>query len=1045
MGALPEQTSEFGFGGSLSEKEDSWLSSSGLGTLHNCVQDKTGALEKHPGYVAFPTNFRNGDSLATGGTIMDVPYTNVGPRKLLKRGDLVAGVDNGLLYAKNDEWTLQGRVSPWVCEQRTVCQVDAVTPHFDCCCSGDWIYSAFETHAGSIQVAVTYAPSDETVVVLGGNGATGSNVPSSGINEPRIVAIDATGTAILFYMSGTQGKYHVVTPAGIGVAANITLKAGYDVVSDPVGHVVWTVLMLTSVTVESDRYTYAAGALSISATTSVAATAVNAVTLTVDVANNRIVFGWADSIETPPASGIFAQTLRAKSMTLNYGAVNWATRNIWTESSPAGILGGHQLTNLGAASSPFDGHFFTFNTDFSVNGSGAVGHWVSATGVVEGGGGIADPGDINAPLARVCSRPAWDVATQRMFCLSYGDIVNERRVHLVLGVEPRSAAGKASPHPLRFGVLGAFSYLTAGAILFGEYISRPFQDANGNWHLQSLELGGQGATLQLLCDYTLFADERVGEFAELGKATYITGAVLSQWDGKRVCEAGFFYDPIEFLSATATTGGSMRPGDYVYAVTYGRMTATGELVRSRPSLSQTITVPAGTLTNTVTMAARMPGPSNLTNEDFETVTAVEFWRSDLGTTAPLYLVGRTYVNILISADVTFLDTTAGNAGKEQLYSDGTNGEIANTPPASPLSMCQWRNRLWMTDGEQIYYTKEAAATRAAEWSQVFFAVSRGAPKRLTAVAPLGEVLIAFAEDSTSYVYGDGPGADGSGSTLVGPMPAITELGCMRAAGIAQLPDGLLVPTRRGLQLLSGKREYAYIGAAIETTLAAFPRVRCARHISGTNRVWISLANEALTDGVVVLYDTLHKTFGTVFTHAESFGLDIVPCSSIDVNGVHSFSAERGDVYDQSATSFCLTKGAVVLKYGQQIETPWFKGSGPSAELRARRFILLAKLLGTSSLLIEIAYDFSDTYHYSISTDPTTYADMEGNPDTFQLRIPFPRQRCQSYRMRFTELPPFLTGESAGFRFVALHMTTSLRPGSGKLLSKNNSPAAFAKV
>lgn len=1022
MGALPEQIAEFGFGGSLTEKEDSWLSSSGFGTLQNCTQDKTGALEKHPGYSVASSTIRNGNAniAAPFGSLMDVQGTLGAPR-FFKRGDQVAVVADGLLYARADELTLQGRVSPWVCEQRTVCRSSAV--RLDCCCSGNWSYSAYETSVG-VNVAVTYLPTGETIVIF--QTDTSGIFPSG--TQPRIVPLDNAGTVVLFYLNGAQGKYNFITPDAVSGPLLITLKSGYDVVSDPATSQVWTTYLSSSVLVTSNAYTFGGGVLSIHATTSHAATAATGeCSIAVDVPSNRLVYCWMDNV---------AGTLNlfAISQAIDYSSTIWSARAVWQGAPGAG--------NVGVAFAPAIGHFFVFTDTPNTR---TVGRWVDLTGTVQGGV-PSTSGDVIAPWTTLRSRPAWDLAGQRMFFLvdANCDLVlgKGRRGHLVLGIEPRSTLGRLNPLTQRFGVLAAFSYLTAGVPtpnFIPDRISRPFLDSNGIWHVQSFEIGGQGATLQLLCDYALIVDDRVGVFAELGKATYITGAVLSQWDGTRVCEAAFLLDPnnLQFTSVTSP-GGNIAIGTYVYAVTYARMTTTGELVRSRPSLTLTGNVAAN---NTIlTLSVDGTGPSNLIDQDATSVVYAELWRSEQNTTSPLYLAERVAVNLFSSGSPVFTDAAASYAGigVEQLYSDGTNGEIANTPPASPLSLCQWRNRLWITDGEQIYYTKEAAATRAAEWSQAFFAISRGAPERLTAVAPLGEVLMAFSEDRSSYVYGDGPGASGDGSTLVGPVPVISELGCTQPAGIAQLPDGLLVPTRRGLQFLDGKREFSYIGAAIEKTLAAFPLVRCARHIGGTNRVWICLATSDLTSGVAVLLDTFHKTFATVFPFNASFaGHNVTQCSTIDSNGVHAFSTNDGSIYDPNASYLFGS-----AKYSQLVETPWFKGNGVSAELRARRFIMLMKNLGSSSLVIEIGYDFLDTYHYSITVHAADFAAMEDNPDTLKLRIPFPRQRCQSYRLRFTEIN--LSAASQGFRFVSLRMSTSLRPGSGKLLSSSNSPAAFIK-
>jgi hypothetical protein len=1042
MAALPEQIAEFGFGGGLSQKEDAWLSSSGMGTLHNCVQDKTGALQKHPGYDAFGTTFRNGDGVASFlASLMDLQSNSIGSApKLIKRGDQVAAVAGGLLLAKVDKLTLQGRVSPWVCEQRTVCQVDDGI-RLDCCCAGDWSYTAFEVAGGSVRVVVTYVPTNETVTVFSGN-----NFPATGLSDPRIVAIDGTGTAVLFYMNGTQGKYHKVTPDGVSTPSNITLHAGFDVVSsynvvtNTTTNRVWVAYFAPSL-ITCDFYNYSAGNLSIGGTTSLA-TSVNttAISLDVNVSANRMALCWVEYVGVGPN---FTQTVRAMSRTTDLSASIWSARTIWQDVAEP-IDPSHAIQGLGVALSPFDGHFIAF-TDRT--GDFVRGHWVSNAGSVEGTLGVN--GDIIAPSVYLRSRPAWDTAGQRMFLLADASLntgLVRRRGHFVLGIEPRSTLGKSLGFTVRLGILGFFSYLTAGSVTTGaadaKRITRPFLDRNARWHLQSIEIGGSGGSLQLLCDYAFSADDRVGVFAELGKATYITGALLSQWDGARVCEATFCLDPvIADAIGFGVVGGFLAAGNYTYAVTYARLTATGEIVRSRPSLTTIGAIGGGA--NAMIVEAFHPGPTNLTDRDDGRCIFVEFWRSEVNTTSPLHFAGRVYVDLYSSAAIQFNDLTASYATKEQLYSDGTNGEIANTAAASPLSICQWRNRLWMTDGEQIFYSKETAPARSAEWSQAFFVMARGAPERLTAVAPLGEVLMAFAEDSSSYVYGDGPSANGDGSTLVGPMPAVTELGCIQAAGIAQLPDGLLVRTRRGLHLLNGQRSFSYVGAAIEDTMKKFPRVRCMRHISGTDRVWICLAATDLTDGTVVLLDAHHKTFSTLFSQVNFLDPGKVPCSSIDLNGAHTFSVQDGHLYDQNPAKFQLDN----LDYRQAVETPWFNSNGPSAELRARRFFLLMKDMGTSarsSLRVEIGYDFEDTYHYAIDLDTSFLVLAEGEPDTLTLRMPFPRQRCRSYRLRFTELNSFGAGNEPGFRFVSLRMVTSLRPGTGKLLSKNNAPLAFVK-
>jgi hypothetical protein len=440
MPALPEQISEFGFGGGLTEKQDSWLSSSGFGTLQNCVQDKTGALEKHPGYVAFSSAFRNGDAnVPVAGLLMDAPTLTIGNApKLLKRGELVAAISDGLLLAKTDELTLQGRVSPWVCEQRIVCQADG--ERFDACCSGNWSYTAHEleplSSTGGVRVVATYLPTKETVTFF-----AGGNIPLTTISEPRIVAVDTAGTAVLFYMNGAQGKYHVVTPDGVGAVHNITLNTGYDVVSDPASNKVWTMYFIAAL-VTSDGYNFAANVLSVFGTTSQAANTAVECSICVDVPSNRLTLCWVEYI---PAGGPnFVMAVIGLARTTNYVTSLWSPRSIWRAAVAEPINFAHQIMNLGVASSPFDGNFVAFTDK---ENDRVVGHWVSPAGVVEGGGVSNGVGDVVAPKVWLRTRPAWD--GKRMFCLADTGFTgaHERRAHLVSVSSPGRPGGKRCRSP----------------------------------------------------------------------------------------------------------------------------------------------------------------------------------------------------------------------------------------------------------------------------------------------------------------------------------------------------------------------------------------------------------------------------------------------------------------------------------------------------------------------------------------------------------------------------------------------------------------------
>jgi len=90
-------------------------------------------------------------------------------------------------------------------------------------------------------------------------------------------------------------------------------------------------------------------------------------------------------------------------------------------------------------------------------------------------------------------------------------------------------------------------------------------------------------------------------------------------------------------------------------------------------------------------------------------------------------------------------------------------------------------------------------------------------------------------------------------------------------------------------------------------------------------------------------------------------------------------------------------------------------------MRARRLwaLLGSDVTTTDGLTIEVAYDYSDTYQ--------TLKFLTAPPRT--VRLPFPRQRCESFRLRFTSAPQ-AGGPNAGQRFVALRLAMAQRAPKG---------------
>lgn len=1075
--ALPEQVSEFSFAAGLSEHEDAWLQQSGFQRLENCLQDKAGSLVKLPGYGRFSDAIVN----ATGETVQQ--STIGGAPKLIARGGQIGAIANGYLYAKNTQWVLQGRVSPWVAEQRTVVDLaprksafatgNYSTVRHDCCRSGNWAFTAFACWSpgdlpanARICVACTYLPTGATVYQM----ITDSE--AYGLSAPRIVAWDLNGSALLAYAREQNPPvawkticYRKVSPGTMGPEVDTGLTCSvFDVATDVEatgGGRAWIVYhpadsgSSTDQEIALQEYTIGSTALIPGADEAVATTGVpRSVAVTGLHSANRVSVIYAETqslgggnyLDNVTAfcresSAIATQvwpTLPATSLDLggSLGTFNSGANQLFYRVTQLAAV------DLGGTS----GTYFLF---FDPNGALAdYGGEFTAACPTTRGARVDATGNVSptqqAGRTRMRSRPFFD-GTRVCFLgeHSSGDALDPgdpNSYYALLGVEPFGA-----PPPLRFRPLGHFAHLSAPALPWsgrsgdadGYWMqSTPYRDGD-SWTVQALERDPGTLRLRLRA-YRLVSDDRVGVSVELGGQAYIVGALLSAWDGLRALEAGWLSDPV--IEEVSQVAGTLAAGTRYYALTYARTNAAGELLRSRPSRVVTATNDAAE-DNRLQIAPYCL--SNRVDGDHLDMY-VEIWRTKAGQTSPFWLAARLPLDPtnrdVQRYDDALPDASLGSVGlfpQTLPFEEAPGAELPNDPPISPVHACAWRNRLWLTDGEQIAYSKEGLPSRAAEFS-LLQTIPRATERQLTAVAPLGDVLMAFTEDSTAYVYGDGPAANGQGSSLTGPIALQTELGCAQPAGLCVTPQGVLVPTRGGLQVLNLKREYSDVGLAIERAFAARPRVRCADWQLGTDRVWVVLSNQAGTDSAFAIWDMLHNTWSTALE-----GFD--PCSVLSVGDVQIWMDDAGIAHEPAVLSWRIGDA----EYAQRLETPWFKPGGALAEIRFRRAWLLAEqpTTSTSGLAISLAYDFEEEFSHAATFTPEAIAAAEaaGN-GVLMLRVPAPRQRCHAFRLRLEELlpatDPVNQANTAGFRFVAMRLLTALRGAKGPLKASRNAGSGF---
>lgn len=1045
---LPSSVDEVLFSGGLREHEDPWVQTQGFQVLHNCYEDRTGSVVKLSGYTEAPTTSRTGLvqalTLSEGG-------------RLVKRGALVGSVCRGSLWAKLDEWTPQGHAPPFVCEQRTVIEAESAR-RIDSCIAGSWSFVVFEVLVGSrlqLRVAATHqSDSGETVIV-----SAAVSDASFDCFYPRIIQWSTEdGAALLAYARNGSVRFRrvKVNSAGAALGSEDAITVGLQSATAPqydvqkadgatsFGLVAWTNLG----TVVVGRGTFSATSLSAVTTQSVGGSPpdVTAVTVWSDTTSDRLAYAYSNWVVS---GGSFRHRVRtgvrqfSSLGTTVIGELTAWQRTADSAVPPAQADSIRLLSSVGVPTSSSNatliGYYFAF---YDPNPPTALygGEFSSGYVPTQRGVFVSTAGSASSPdycgWTRMRSRPFYHdgrlyLLAELLLTDTLSSDQDSNRGYVLLSCFAGAAAQRFVPS----GFVGhlqaprANYYPSADDLPEHTRFSRPYQDSSGAWHAIGVEADA-GTLRTRVRDYRFVpSDDRVGRFAELGGQTYIAGALLSAWDGLRCIEAGILRAPILFNPTHGA--GALAAGTRSYRITYVRFSASGEQLRSFPSVTKTTT-------NTGVQDNRLqwtPLCVTATSDSDTLPWFAEIWRTTDGSTAPFYLLARVEMPPAQRDYMSYTDAVSDASlvlanGPTELAMNGSAGaELGNDPPISPLYVCEWRNRLWLTDGEQIQYSKEGAPSRAAEFS-ANFVMPRAIQQKLTAVAPHGDVLACFAEDQTAYVYGDGPAANGDGSSLTGPIVVPGELGCVYPAGLTSVPGGLLVPTRRGIQRFDIKRQYSYVGEGIEATLLLFPRIRDADYQLGDDLVWFVLGDTLATAGQFALFNLRTGAWSTAFSSATAA---TIPTTIRHVAGDQFWGSADGSCYRRTDGEYVLAGAS----YNMAARIPWVKRAGLAGEQRLRRLWLLGERanppLTATALAVDIWYDYSDDAEdFTVSFSDADLTALDNGAQATLLRMAAPKQRCTSFSLQVREVNG-VGVESAGFRLVAWRFETAQRRPKGAVV------------
>lgn len=487
----------------------------------------------------------------------------------------------------------------------------------------------------------------------------------------------------------------------------------------------------------------------------------------------------------------------------------------------------------------------------------------------------------------------------------------------------------------------------------------------------------------------------------------LNGGIVSAYDGAAVTELGYTVDPDNLEIIPESGGGSIPSGTFIYYLTYSWVDALGNLYESAPSLGITAVFASGS-TNSVQMNIY---------QNYQTLKKgiiINLWRSDSnlgGNTAYLIASG-----LISGAYTDTLSTAAASvAGNRTLYTQ--NGAILDNI-APPPTMIMWtnNNRAWCIDSENPETTVEYSKTASSGTGVLF---STGLLEYLvdskfgavTGASPMDEKTVLMKQNGVGYFIGDGANDAGTGATLTPFQFIPSDTGCSNSKSVISYPEGVLfrASNNKGIYLVSRGVAIQYFGYDVAGYSAQ--DIQAAQIIGNKNQIRFLTSS-----GLSLLYDYVMQQWA-VFTNHTGY-------SSTLWMGNYVYVRTDGSVYQENQSGTYLDNGSSIAPL---IQMAWIKAGSTQGFQRTRRIEMLGDFQTANAghgVQVSIAYDFQPTF-----SAPIPYY-FTGSNGPFQYRERLPRQKCDAFQLQIQEIVTGASGEYIDFTDLGLEVL--LKQGLNRL-------------
>lgn len=468
---------------------------------------------------------------------------------------------------------------------------------------------------------------------------------------------------------------------------------------------------------------------------------------------------------------------------------------------------------------------------------------------------------------------------------------------------------------------------------------------------------------------------------------------------------------------------------YTYAATFEYINSNGELIRTTPSVFQSVSIDISTDTVDIyyTYPCALESKENM---------IINIWRTTLNTQTFYLLTSVEYIPGIAPAfyrDNGESDTTLINAGTLAYFNGGVLGEI----PFDPFTTFTAHQNTIFTvnrkDQNIVQYSLPYQPTVAMSTAFGFQFTVEALGGPIVELASIDEKLIILKENYLFVTAGQGADALGNNSTLIPPELITSPVGCSQKASVVRIPEipgakspgGIMFKSSKGIYLLDRSLSVTYIGAPVE-------RFNNLTIISTALAQTENKCRFTTLEGTIITYDYYYDTWDT------EIGIDFISSTVHEGNFIGiDINKEVFQIFDGYYKNG--------LPYNMTIGTPWVKLGGLQGYQRVYKLLVLGDFKDTSTISVGIMYDFveqiEDWLYFSKNTDNSYGVDKWGaiNPfggmekSNLEIQFNLPRQKCQSIRFIIKdEFSNLLTDTGDSFTLTELAIIAGVKSESVKL-------------